>query len=94
MLTDKSSVIVQGGGSVDSPIPTTCVFHRDFPEMRARGRTVTEGALGLAEMLDSASGWACETWRREALCRAQADVKDFLHAVSTGELAFGSPHRN
>ncbi|ODU02015.1 MAG: hypothetical protein ABS79_00950 [Planctomycetes bacterium SCN 63-9] len=62
----------------DCSIVTKCVYHRDFPEIRAECGTVAEGTAYLASRLALHGEGAQDAWRRELIDRAIADVKGFI----------------
>ena len=75
MMCDTSPVIVRhrNGSSLSSDEYT--VSHRDFPEVRAQGRSPEEAAARLVEMLVRALDNAPSHWRRDHLERAIEDVR-------------------
>ncbi|MFO0890765.1 MAG: hypothetical protein U0790_16670 [Isosphaeraceae bacterium] len=74
MDADASRVIVTPGTTADA----AKAHHREFPEIRADGRSPREAASHLANMLGLALDTALTDWRRETLGRAIADVEAFL----------------
>jgi hypothetical protein len=74
MDTDLSRVIATPGATSQ----TTCVHHRDFPEIRADGQTAREAASHLANKLALALDTALTDWRRQTLGQAIADVEAFV----------------
>jgi hypothetical protein len=74
MDTDPSRVIVTIGATSH----TTCVHHRDFPEIRADGGSTKEAASHLANKLALALDTALTDWRRESLGQAIADVNAYV----------------
>jgi hypothetical protein len=54
--------------------------HRDFPEIRARGRDAADASTQLARQLTRTLDSALTTWRREAIQGAIADVERFAAA--------------
>jgi hypothetical protein len=74
MEPDLSQVIV-------TTIPnatTTCVHHRDFPEIRSEASSAQEAATLLINNLTRALDTALTDWRRGRIDRAIADVKAFV----------------
>jgi hypothetical protein len=74
MESDASRVIVTKGLAAH----TTQVHHRDFPEIRFRGRSSQEAASHLVHELTRALDSALTKWRREAIENAIADVSAFV----------------
>jgi hypothetical protein len=74
MDTDLSRVTVTRRGNMT----TACVFHRDFPEIRAEGATPKEAATFLVNKLACTLDSALTDWRRERVDQAIADVKEFV----------------
>jgi hypothetical protein len=74
MDKDLSRVVATPGATAQ----TTCVHHRDFPEIRADGKTAREAAEHLVNKLSLAMDTALTDWRRETLGQAIAEVADFL----------------
>jgi hypothetical protein len=74
MDTDQSKVIVTIGGSSS----TACVYHRDFPEIRAEGPSAKEAASLLVHQLTRALDSALIDWRRDRVNEAIADVQAFV----------------
>ena len=74
MDTDLSRVTVTRRGNMT----TACVFHRDFPEIRAEGATPKEAASHLANKLALAMDTALTDWRRQTLGQAIADVEAYI----------------
>jgi hypothetical protein len=77
MVTDSSRVTVTKSGN----LTTACVYHRDFPEIRAEGESPQEAASHLIHKLECTLDSALTDWRRGALEQAIADVKAFAAAV-------------
>jgi hypothetical protein len=73
MPTDPSRVVVTPGATAES----ACVYHRDFPEIRADGETPRVAAVHLANHLARALDSALTDWRRQTLDLAVADVRAF-----------------
>jgi hypothetical protein len=76
MPIDQSRVIVATGATAH----TTCVHHRDFPEIRAEGETPVAAAGHLANQLKRALDSALTQWRRETIEHAIADIQAFVAA--------------
>jgi len=74
MDTDLSRVIATPGATAQ----TTQVHHRDFPEVRADGKSVVEAASHLANKLSLAMDTALTDWRRQTLGQAIAEVQAFI----------------
>jgi len=74
MDNDPSRVIATPGATAQ----TTQVHHRDFPEIRADGKTEQEAASHLVNKLSLAMDTALTDWRRQTLGQAIADVAQFL----------------
>jgi hypothetical protein len=74
MATDSTKVIVTTSGSST----TTCVHHRDFPEIRVEAGSAREAAAHLVNKLAAALDSALTDWRRQTLNQAVADVQAFL----------------
>lgn len=74
MPTDQSPVIVTTGATPS----TTRVYHRDFPEIRADGKSPGEAAGQLSHELHRALDSALTDWRRETINRAIEEVKAFM----------------
>jgi hypothetical protein len=74
MATDENLVIVATGVTAN----TTCVHHRDFPEVRAEGETPAMAATHLANQLTRALDSALTHWRRDGLGKAIADIQAFV----------------
>jgi len=74
MDTDPSWVIATPGATAQ----TTQVHHRDFPEVRADGKTAKEAATHLVSKLTLALDTALTDWRRQTLGKAIAEVSEFL----------------
>ncbi|GIW89547.1 MAG: hypothetical protein KatS3mg108_3871 [Isosphaeraceae bacterium] len=56
--------------------------HRDFPEIRARGRDPVDAATQLARQLMRALDTALTAWRRDTIQGAITDVERFAAAQS------------
>jgi hypothetical protein len=76
MPTDPSRVVVTPGATARA----VCVYHRDFPEIRADGETPRVAAEHLANHLARALDSALTDWRRQTLDLAVADVRAFAEA--------------
>lgn len=74
MATDQSRIIVATGATAH----TTCVHHRDFPEIRAEGENPGVAATHLANQLTRALDSALTNWRRDSIVQAIADVRAFV----------------
>jgi hypothetical protein len=74
MDTDLGRVIATPGATAQM----TRVHHRDFPEIRADGKTATEAAKHLVNKLTLALDTALTDWRRQTLDKAIAEVAEFL----------------
>ncbi len=55
-------------------------YHRDFPEIRARGRSPEDAVEHLLLQLSRTLDSALTVWRREAIEKAMADVRAFEFA--------------
>jgi hypothetical protein len=74
MAGDRSRIVVSideaaGGGAQ--------VHHRDFPEIRARGKDPADAAVQLLNQLTRALDSALTDWRRETMQQAIADTRAF-----------------
>jgi hypothetical protein len=82
MLIDShpnpKQVLVSTEESTYHPVQSTCVHHRDLPEIRAEGETPGDAAALLAKRLTWALENAGGDWRRTQLEVAIEDVKAFL----------------
>jgi hypothetical protein len=74
MDNDLSRVVATPGATAQ----TTCVHHRDLPEIRADGETAREAAQHLINKLSLAMDTALTDWRRQTLGQAIAEVVTFL----------------
>jgi hypothetical protein len=74
MDTDQSRVIVTMGENAS----IACVYHRDFPEIRAEGASPKEAACLLVHQLSRALDSALIDWRRDRVTEAIADVQAFV----------------
>jgi hypothetical protein len=74
MDADSSRVVVTRGATAGA----AAAHHRDFPEIRADGRSPVEAAALLANKLNLALDTALTDWRRDALGHAISDVRAFL----------------
>jgi hypothetical protein len=74
MANDENRVIVATGVTAHS----TCVHHRDFPEIRADGENPAVAATYLANQLTRALDTALTPWKRDTLGRAIADIQAFV----------------
>lgn len=74
MDSDASRVILSAGATAGA----ASVHHRDFPEIRAEGRTARDAAAHLANVLGLTMDTALTDWRRQTLGQALADVRAFL----------------
>ena len=82
MTTRESLLIVTTGATAN----TTCVHHRDFPEIRAEGESAEVAASHLANQLARAMDSALTQWRRETIGKAIADVQAFTKG-NAGDVA-------
>jgi hypothetical protein len=57
-------------------------YHRDFPEIRARGRSPADATDHLINQLLRTLDSALTTWRRQAIEKAIADVRSFEAEMS------------
>jgi hypothetical protein len=73
MPSDSSRVIVKVGNTAGSAE----VHHRDFPEIRAHGKSPTEAASHLVHQLTRALDTALTNWRRDTIQQAIADIQAF-----------------
>jgi hypothetical protein len=73
METELSRVIV-----VQTTKAAVCVYHREFPEIRAEGSSPKEAASNLVNKLACTLDSALTDWRRQTVDNALADVKAFL----------------
>jgi len=64
---------------------TVFVYHRDFAEIRAEGKTAREAAGHLVNKLSLALDTALTDWRRSGVDRALADVKAYLEREESAE---------
>jgi hypothetical protein len=74
MANEPSRVIVVLTGARTS----VCVYHREFPEIRAEGASPKEAASHLQNKLSCTLDSALTDWRRQTVESALADVKTFL----------------
>jgi hypothetical protein len=79
MLPEHSPIQI----APDPTVGDTKVHHRDFPEIRACGRTPAEAAERLAQELTRALDSALTAWRRETIEKAIADAKAFAEQAGT-----------
>jgi hypothetical protein len=77
MFCNPSQVIVSPEPMTKIPIHSLCVHHREFPEVRAEGKTPEAAARRLAELLETTLDNAASGWRREILRHAIDDVLAF-----------------
>jgi hypothetical protein len=61
--------------SADPTASGAQAYHRDFPEIRARGRTPVDATEHLVNELTRMMDSALTPWRREAIERALADAR-------------------
>lgn len=73
MGADKNRVIV----SLNETPGGAQVHHRDFPEIRAQGKSPTDAAVQLINQLTRTLDSALTNWRRDSIQQAIADVKEF-----------------
>lgn len=85
MTANRNSVIVEDSLCIDCTVPTKQVHHRDFPEIRAEGSSVAEGAALLADRLSHAREGIESQWRREGIEQAINDVAAFLGSLEEGD---------
>lgn len=78
MANDLSRVIVTIGVTAAG----SQVYHRDYPEIRAEGKTPKDAAAHLVNQLTRALDSALTSWRRETIELAIADVRAFVAEVS------------
>jgi len=74
MDTDLKRVIV----TITPGSTTTCVHHRDFPEIRVEAGSPKEAAAHLVNKLSCTLDSALTDWRRQAIGQAIADVQAFV----------------
>jgi hypothetical protein len=74
MDTDQNKVIV----TIAENTSTACVYHRDFPEIRAEGASPKQAAALLVHQLSRALDSALIDWRRDRVTEAIADVQAFV----------------
>jgi hypothetical protein len=82
MMTDQARVIVTVGPCECHSVQTTQVHHRDFPEIHSEGEDRAAAGTNLANQLARTLDSAPSGYRRQALERAIADVRDFLNENS------------
>jgi hypothetical protein len=85
MNADKSRVVVTSGSCSCHSIALATVHHRNFPELRAEGKTAAEGAGQLANQLARERASVGGGWRRDLVDGAIADMKDFLEDLERSE---------
>jgi len=78
MTTDRDRVIVIVGPCECHSVETTQVHHRDFPEIHSEGEDRAAAGANLANQLARTLDSAPSGYRRQALERAMADVRDFI----------------
>lgn len=61
----------------DSIAGGVTAHHRDFPEIRARGRDANDASMQLANQLTRALDSALTGWRRQSIQDAISDVEKF-----------------
>jgi hypothetical protein len=74
MDTDFKRVIV----TVNAGSTTTCVHHRDFPEIRVEAGSPKEAAAHLVNKLACTLDSALTDWRRQTIEQAIEDVRAFV----------------
>jgi hypothetical protein len=77
MICNPDQVIVNCEQETRVPLHSLCVHHREFPEVRAEGRTPEAAARRLAELLAMTLDSAPSDWRREIVQHAIDDVLAF-----------------
>jgi hypothetical protein len=90
MLSNPSQVIVTTEPHPLHSVPGLSAHHRDFPEVRAEGRSPEEAAAWLAELLSRTLDSVPCDCRREILERAIEDVRAFAERDRSGS-ADGRP---
>jgi len=78
MTSDLSRAIVISVGFECDSVHTVHIHHRDYPEVWASAGSPAEGAEYLIKLLSRSLDSISGGWRREAIERAIADVRDFL----------------
>jgi hypothetical protein len=82
MWTDRSRVIVRAGVCECCVARAHQVHHRDFPEIRAEGGSIAEGAARLADHLSRYREGAQGTFHRDRIDWALADVAALLDTLA------------
>ena len=77
MICNPNQVIVSCEHETKVPMRALCAHHREFPEVRAEGRTPEAAARRLAELLATTLDNAPSDWRRQIVQRAIEDVRAF-----------------
>lgn len=77
MMCNPTQVIVSSHAVRQVPVHPLCVHHRDFPEVRAEGKTPEAAARRLAELLSVTLDSVPSGWHREILQHAIEDVLAF-----------------
>ena len=82
MMRDTSRVIVKHRDGSSLSADDFTVSHRDFPEVRAQGRSPEQAAARLVEKFVRALDNAPSHWRRDHLERAIEDVRTLAEGRS------------
>jgi hypothetical protein len=74
MQIDTGNVVIDESTCCTS-VHTVTVHHRNFPEMAVEATSASRAVAHLERLLERALDYDTETWRRDALQRAVAEVR-------------------
>jgi len=81
MQISDGNVIIHGSTCICSSVHTVTVHHRNYPELAAEAITAARAIAHLEQRLEQALDYDSETWRREALRQAIADVRRYASTL-------------
>ena len=81
MVTDIDQVIVETGECACRSVHINHIHHRNFPEIWAECGTAAEGAAHLCNLLARELDAAGDSWHRESIREALADVQAYIDAL-------------
>jgi hypothetical protein len=93
MEAGNGNLVVHESTCSCSSVHTVTLHHRNFPELAVEATTAARAVSHLERLLERALDYGSETWRREGLQQAVADVRRYASTLpSVGDLITVNRH--
>jgi hypothetical protein len=82
MDISSGNIIIHESTCVGSAVHTVTVHHRNYPELAVEAITAARAAAHLERLLERALDYSSETWRRNGLQEAVADIRRYTSTLA------------